>query len=385
MEIDESNLSTPQIMTVLRPRLSHEMIHSSSRAISKSFFRSAHSHRPRTPWLPSNSQLAFRADSLSLPHLRSYSASGAGGKSSRRFRDAISDLNLKWTIPISVLIGTGLWYYLQNQISQEGRPTVLTIDEPLPPLIPLDRPSSDDIIEPDGQIGFPAELELTHSKASEPLRLVGLGIRTVSFLSVKVYSAALYVEPRVLRALRVIPGWNDHITKEKLLSASPPPAASQENQNNLRGEALIRNLLAVPADFVIRIVPVRSTDFTHLRDGFCRSLLSRINSAAKQGTLSESDFESANHSINTFRAFFPTATSLPKGQPLTLIRSANRSLIVEYEGTKLGELDDPIIARELFLAYFADQNPISLKFKNSVAEGFAHLYGSQDLTSPKTN
>ncbi|KAI9602251.1 hypothetical protein KEM48_000821, partial [Puccinia striiformis f. sp. tritici PST-130] len=50
-------------------------------------------------------------------------------------------------------------------------------------------------------------------------------------------------------------------------------------------------------------------------------------------------------------------------------------------GKKLGELDDKIVARELFLAYFADQDPISIKLKESVAEGFSDLYKATATTS----
>jgi len=70
---------------------------------------------------------------------------------------------------------------------------------------------------------------------------------------------------------------------------------------------------------------------------------------------------------------------VPQGKSLTLIRTASQTLVVEYDGNKLGELDDPIVARELFLAYFSDHDPISSKLKESVAEGFAGLY--QDSVS----
>lgn len=79
--------------------------------------------------------------------------------------------------------------------------------------------------------------------------------------------------------------------------------------------------------------------------------------------------------------------SVPKGKTLLLRRTPGHSLVLEYDvrfrycrkqisaggaggmtdtfllpfaqGRKLGEVQDPVIARELFLAYFADIDPIS--------------------------
>ncbi|PLW10332.1 hypothetical protein PCASD_21667 [Puccinia coronata f. sp. avenae] len=86
--------------------------------------------------------------------------------------------------------------------------------------------------------------------------------------------------------------------------------------------------------------------------------------ASVHGTVSETDLEE----------LLPTGVSVPKGRTLTLIRTSRHTLVVEYDGKKLGELDDAIVAREMFLAYFADQDPISTKLKESVAQGFSDLY-----------
>lgn len=283
-------------------------------------------------------------------------------------------INLRWTAPIALTIGVGTYYYIQHQLDQQ--PKKLTIDPHLPPPIKLQQPKQNYLTDPATQQQVPAQLDIA---SSEPLRLIGLGVRTVSFLAIKVYVAAFYADQRALRALRVVPGWADHVTKEKLLSHPPNNPDHQQDQNDIRGEALIRNLLAAPAHFAIRIAPVRPTDFTHLRDGFCRALTARLKLVSQSGTVSEPELEKASLSINTFRSFFPSGVSVPQGKSLTLIRTASQTLVVEYDGNKLGELDDPIVARELFLAYFADHDPISSKLKESVAEGFAGLY--QDSVS----
>ncbi len=61
-------------------------------------------------------------------------------------------------------------------------------------------------VDPDTQIPFPIRLALASS--SPTLSLVGLGVRKVSFLRVKVYSAGFYLEEGVQERLSDIPGWH---------------------------------------------------------------------------------------------------------------------------------------------------------------------------------
>ncbi|KAI8452801.1 chalcone-flavanone isomerase-domain-containing protein [Phakopsora pachyrhizi] len=300
--------------------------------------------------------------------------------------DWINDLNLRWTIPISIILGSGVWYYLKSEIDNGRgsekfdifRRRVKVSNEEVPPVIDLDEAQRDPVLDPSTQIGFPSQLESDLIKTNEPLRLIGLGVRTVSFLSVKVYVAGFYADPRVLRALRVVPGWDIELTRDAFLPVKKESKSVETSHDKelspIRGEALMRQLLSVPVNFAIRISPIRPTDFTHLRDGFCRSILARINSMVKEGIVSELEAERAFESVKTFRSFFPTGVSVPRGSSLTLIRSAGSSLIVEYEGKVLGELQDGIVSKELFLAYFSDSDPISPKFKESVIDGFCNLY-----------
>lgn len=60
--------------------------------------------------------------------------------------------------------------------------------------------------DPDTSIMHPVILPLTTT--TTPLTLVGLGVRTVSFLSVRVYSAAFYLEQRLVGHLDSIAGFS---------------------------------------------------------------------------------------------------------------------------------------------------------------------------------
>ncbi|EGG09289.1 uncharacterized protein MELLADRAFT_96331 [Melampsora larici-populina 98AG31] len=321
-------------------------------------------------------------------HSSTSKSSGSG------FKQFLNDLSLGYSLPISFVIGIGLYGYLQSQLPESSehqgsnrKPS--SSKEPLPPLIELSNLDDIPMIDPDTQIEFSKKLESNENNGQEPLRLIGLGVRTVSFLGVRVYSAGFYVDPRVLRALRVVPGWNEDVTKEKLLSIEtdsksitlPTSTTSPIDEKStsviekpISGESMMRNLITVPVQFAIQIAPARSTDFTHLRDGFCRSLTARVTHATKKGLLTDFEAERASESINQFRSFFPAGVSVPKGKTILLRKTSSGSLSLEYGGKRLGQVEDPLIARELFLAYFSDVDPISPKFKESVAEGFEKMY-----------
>ena len=114
-------------------------------------------------------------------------------------------------------------------------------------------------IDPDTKLGFPNRIETIGGSC---LRLIGLGVRVVSFLRVRVYVAGFYLQDA--RSLDLVKG------------------IFIDGQNV---EETMSRLLDLPMDAAIRIVPVRSTDFGHLRDGFYRSLLIRLKLAGQKGSL----------------------------------------------------------------------------------------------------
>lgn len=185
-------------------------------------------------------------------------------------------------------------------------------------------------VDPDTQIPFPLRLG--------NLNLVGLGVRKVSFLRVKVYSVGFYLEDVDMNE---VPGWG----------VSSPSGAADESYSpsllltpsaNDQCETFMRNLLDQAA-CAIRIgevascrradtVPTRNTDFAHLRDGFTRAIQARQKLARK--SLSEGEEERISQSIQALKALFP-AQSVPKGKTLTLTRARNGDLTVYYEVSRI--------------------------------------------------
>ncbi|KAL9937545.1 hypothetical protein V8E36_003954 [Tilletia maclaganii] len=219
---------------------------------------------------------------------------------------------------------------------------------------------------------LPLSLGSSSGSGAGPLGLIGLGVRTVSFLSVRVYVAGVYADL----------------------------AALERSKGDLRGlesaEAIVQALLDAGVPFVVRIVPVRSTDFNHLRDGFTRSVQARLKAARKAQKLTPEADEQLALSLQSLKSLFPPS-KLPKGESLDLVvhrqspgsssssqsggdGKARMALSLEHKSTILGTLEAPApgteaaqggwsVARELVLAYVADKNEISTPLKTSVTEG----------------
>ncbi|KAJ9124217.1 hypothetical protein QFC22_001015 [Naganishia vaughanmartiniae] len=191
------------------------------------------------------------------------------------------------------------------------RLTVYADSERTSPILDLSNAKDAFVVDPATSISFPQTLKSLALPGSS-LSLVGLGVRTVSFLRVKVYSAGFYLEDSALQSLR--------------------------NQ----------------------------AEWKHLRDGFTRALLARQKRAVQEGKLKPEDEERIDAAIQQFKSFFPSS-SVPKGKELLLVKTAQNSLAVEFEGKTLGTLQNAWVATEMMAAYFANKNVISAPLKEDVA------------------
>ncbi|KZP00935.1 hypothetical protein CALVIDRAFT_217563 [Calocera viscosa TUFC12733] len=220
----------------------------------------------------------------------------------------------------------------------------------------------------------PAELfpqTLPHPSGAT-LTLVGKGIRTVTFLRIKVYDVGLYVD---LSATRLEQG-------EK--------SAGERMQGLLEG-----------SDMMLRIVPSRRTNFTHLRDGFLKALSHRVS------LLPSAPPESTQLALGKVMTIFPNT---PMGTSSTLdisyfhpgktethssskewtsedgSRAAAWSwkssktegwpaawLLVGCDGREMGRIVDDWVAKEWFLAYFDQRREISKELHEGVEKRLNEL------------
>jgi len=113
----------------------------------------------------------------------------------------------------------------------------------------------------------------------------------------------------------------------------------------------------------IRIVPVRSTSYTHLRDAFIRALRLRITKSKQMGEVSLDEEDALEESLQTLRGIFPI-TALEKHSSLVIYSVPQaplkqRSLILDG----LGEVRNDWMAVNFFKTYLTGKgvSPALLK------------------------
>lgn len=206
-------------------------------------------------------------------------------------------------------------------------------------------------------------------------QLVGLGIRTVSFLSIQVYVIGLYVATEDIAALqqamvRQIDGVATTLIKgekEKLKGMLLDPVEGERIWDKVLRKEGLRS--------VVRIVPTRNTDFNHLRDGWVRGISGRVQRAQAAGE-KEYDDKQFGVTMQDFKNIFSGGRkSVPKGKTLLLVRGTKGGLEVLFDDgegkglEKIGELQDERISRQIWLGYLAGKTVSSEGARKSIVEG----------------
>lgn len=224
---------------------------------------------------------------------------------------------------------------------------------------------------------FPRVLEFSDESAQAQTiegmleyQLVGLGIRTVSFLGIQVYVVGLYIATEDIAALqktliRKISSVGSTLVageKETLKAKLLDPEEGERLWNEVLKDTGIRSL--------IRIVPTRNTDFHHLRDGWVRQIIVRAQSPINK---EEYQDESFGVSMQQFKALFNRG-SVPKQKELLLSRDEKGKLVVWYDDGKripqrLGEVQDERISRAVWLNYLAGKTVASEGARQRIVDG----------------
>ncbi|KAF9452550.1 hypothetical protein P691DRAFT_721626 [Macrolepiota fuliginosa MF-IS2] len=189
--------------------------------------------------------------------------------------------------------------------------------------------SEDKVVDPATSIAFPKILKVPATVPIPPLTLVGLGVRTVSFIGIKVYSVGLYADLE-----------NPNLRIPRDLSPEQ------------KVEHIIKNTACV-----VRIVPTRSTGYTHLRDAFTRSLNARLVKAKQNGELTEEQVIQEGSPIRKLSGLFPNSP-LRKHTPLDIFLTAPqpgkfRALIFR----DLGSVESDWMATNFVLHYVSPDCP----------------------------
>ncbi|KAJ3576134.1 hypothetical protein NP233_g628 [Leucocoprinus birnbaumii] len=194
---------------------------------------------------------------------------------------------------------------------------------------PKTEESEEKVVDPATSIAFPKSIRVPAKVPIPPLTLVGLGVRTVSFINIKVYSVGLYAD---------LENPNLHV----------PSDLSPEQKI----EHIVKNTACV-----VRIIPTRSTGLTHLRDAFTRALNTRLVKAKQSGELTEEQVIQEGSPIRKLAGLFPNSP-LTKNTPFDIFLTAPqegkpRALIFR----DLGSVESDWVATNLVLNYVGPECP----------------------------
>lgn len=227
--------------------------------------------------------------------------------------------------------------------------------------------------------------------------LVGLGIRRVSFLNIQVYVVGFYVKNSALQAFQsaltrtVNPTASALILGEKetlrasLLDADQSWEVWDQVLRDRDGGGHI--------DTLFRVVPVRDTDFNHLRDGWVTGITNRIQEDAKRRQKiakeaangvppppAEFDDESMGLAMRSFKSLFSGKGKAPKASIILLERTPQGSLEAWFQRSaaagskkggleKIGSVEDERVSRLIWMGYLGGKNVSSEEARKDVVKG----------------
>ncbi|KAK9465403.1 chalcone isomerase, partial [Lipomyces arxii] len=172
--------------------------------------------------------------------------------------------------------------------------------------------------QPDTSVdAFPRSMKIDN----ENYTILGLGVRTVSFFKIHVYAVGIYIANSDIKGMM----------------------ETMSSSDDLSRTDVIASLINKPTRFALRIVPVRKTDFNHLRDGFVRSIVG----SSEQ-----------NEGVDELRSVFSRKLSVPKNGELMMMIQSNGSMKCTYSSSQnnnqvevLGYVNDRDTVKALFNHY----------------------------------
>jgi hypothetical protein len=220
-----------------------------------------------------------------------------------------------------------------------------------------------------GDAAGPIAAAVTDKHGTE-FTLVGLGTRTVTFLGFEVYVVGFYVATQDVEKLQryLVKKINPLATtlipseKEDLRKALQDATEGEETWNLILKDAGCRS--------AFRIIPVRDTDFPHMRDGLVRAVQAR--SARNPDYNDEAFGEAMKH----FKVLFQRGQVAKKNE-LLFVRDAAGKMTITYNDstrkepvkTVLGTVDDERLSRLLWLNYLAGNKVASEEARKNIING----------------
>ncbi|TPX43619.1 hypothetical protein SeLEV6574_g04941 [Synchytrium endobioticum] len=187
--------------------------------------------------------------------------------------------------------------------------------------------------------------------------LIGLGVRTVTFLQIPVYIASFYTNMVAVTSLR-----SAH-KAAKLKSLAAGPDAFLKNEGNI-----VRDILSIDgAEYCVRVEPVRNTNGAHLRNGFMKPL--NVKYKDQQPSMTEAQAKEVRAALDNFNSEFPSGT-VKAGQVFAFTRKVDGSLRMWFDGKELVTIPNRWLSDRFFEIYLLPEKTPSKSVRKSIAEGF---------------
>ncbi|KAF9153800.1 hypothetical protein DFQ26_000441 [Actinomortierella ambigua] len=213
-------------------------------------------------------------------------------------------------------------------------------------------PETSHVIDPDSKLAVPRTIL---AEDGSPARLLGLGVRKITFLQVQVYVVGLYAKVTDL---------DDHNSRLRTI----PEIQKFQRDDRQSADEAYRAMVRAPVELVLRIAPVRNTNGPHLRDGFTRAL----TQAAKDQKLESVENEDAIDGIMEFKNLFPKG-KVDVGSALVFRKHADGIMTIEFDGETLGTVKNEWVIENFFMGYLQSKKPMSPKARESIGNGIHDL------------
>jgi hypothetical protein len=203
------------------------------------------------------------------------------------------------------------------------------------------------MLEPSSKVPFPIHLEVPGH--SEQHVLTGTGIRTKTFLKVKVYAFGLYVAEDAART--ALSGF-----------------AGQSAKDLEKNDEFYGKILEMGFPMTLRLVMTRDVGGEDMADAFEGALRPRVQAAA-----AEMNMPGGEAALEEFRTFFDV-DELTKESEM-VFACVDGTLMTAVRGEVMPELDSPALCWALFDVYLGE-DPISGGGKKKVVSRFPELLGT---------
>ncbi|KAK6459837.1 altered inheritance of mitochondria protein 18, mitochondrial [Scheffersomyces coipomensis] len=207
---------------------------------------------------------------------------------------------------------------------------------------------------------FPLEIKQSDKKhLHQNYQMLGFGVRAVTFVGFKVYGAGIYISKDDIKQTKTILKGEDSISEEKLLDVE-------------QSVQIINKLVENQVRFLVRISPVRNTDFNHLKDGITKSILAH--------PLAKQERERMGEGLEQLKQIFQkNRGSVPKNHLLYLEVLKGGKLSITYEDpiknrvVEMGIVEEPLVSKALILQYLSGKKPLSDSLRKSSIHGLSEL------------